>query len=358
MISNFYIASLLSDFEPAALAVVIVGLVVGASNFLLLRGARKRKREGRIARQLSFFTICCVGGVGIVLTLPLEENLRGQMLSLGGLVFTAVVGLGSTTLFSNAMAGLMLRTMHGFRPGDFIEVEGKLGRVTERGLFHTEIQTEHRDLCTLPNLYLATRPVQVISATGTMIAGEVSLGYDVAHDRITKLLEEAAEACGLSEPFVRIMSLGDYSVVYRVSGFLEEVKQLLSARSNLNAAMLDALHSGGVEIVSPSFMNQRALDPAKAVIPRKRRSKEVPLEGSEAEALIFDKADRAERLDELKKSRTKLLEDAKELEGELGKREAEEAEDLRRQVLDLRARAAAIDEELEAEEASEEQADS
>jgi small conductance mechanosensitive channel len=353
MLSTLPPIDLASEWTAAIVMVGVVALVITVSNWLLLRGKRRSSSAGRIARQLAFFAVCCFGAVTIVLALPLEDNLRGQMLSLAGLVFTAVVGLGSTTLFSNAMAGFMLRSMHGFRAGDFIEVEGELGRVTERGLFHTEIQIESSDLMTLPNLYLATRPVQVIRGSGTQVAGDVSLGYDVSHVRVAELLVQAAERAGLDEPFVRVMELGDFSISYRVSGRFEEVKHLLSARSKLHTAMLDSLHEGGVEIVSPTFMNQRALDPSGAVVPEQQRSRSQPLssteESGEAEAIIFDKAEQAERLEELAESRTKLEEAAKEADVAAGKASGVEVDDLKRQAADLRARVAAIDEELQAE---------
>ena len=63
--------------------------------------------------------------------------------------------------------------MRNFRPGDFVRVGERLGRVTERGLFHTEIQTEDRDLTTLPNLYLVTNPVTVVRASGTIVSTTV-----------------------------------------------------------------------------------------------------------------------------------------------------------------------------------------
>jgi small conductance mechanosensitive channel len=349
MISILESENLASELIPVALTVLVVAMVVGAGNLMLLKGARSRSGAARIVRQLSFFAICCIGAVTIVLSLPLEENLRGQMLSLFGLVFTAVVGLGSTTLFSNAMAGFMLRSTRGFRAGDFIEVEGKLGRVTERGLFHTEIQTEARDLCTFPNAYLASRPVQVIRASGTMVMGEVSLGYDVPQDLVKKLLVRAAEVAGLSDPIVRVRLLGDFSITYRVWGFLEEVKHLLGARSKLNSAVLDALHEGGVEIVSPSFMNQRALDPAQPVIPHpspRRFESDPPGSDEETEAIIFDKADQAGRIEELRQTRNKLLEEAEHADAAAGEAQGREAEDLEKQAQGLRAHAAAIEEEL------------
>ncbi len=97
--------------------------------------------------------------------------------------------LYSTTLASNAMAGLMLRIVRSFKPGDYIRVGDFLGRVTERGLFHTEIQNERSDLVTLPNLYVTSNAVTVIRPSGTFVSATLSLGYDIHHDEIEKTLE-------------------------------------------------------------------------------------------------------------------------------------------------------------------------
>ncbi len=114
--------------------------------------------------------------------------------------------------------------------------------VSERGLFHTEIQTENRDLTTIPNLYLVTNAVRVTRSSGTFISGVCSLGYDVNRQKIEKALLDAAERAELKDPFVRITELGDFSVVYKVYGMVKDIKTVLSAQSRLNAMILDALH--------------------------------------------------------------------------------------------------------------------
>ena len=109
------------------------------------------------------------------------------------------------------MAGLMLQVVKSFNPGDFIRVGERMGRVTERGLFHVEIQTEDRDLTTLPNLHLATNPVTVVHSTGTIISAELSLGYDISHTKIEELLKQAVNQAGLQDAFVLIISLNDFT---------------------------------------------------------------------------------------------------------------------------------------------------
>ena len=115
------------------------------------------------------------------------------------------------------------------------------------------IQNEFRDLVTIPNLYLTTHPVTTTRSSGTIVSATVSLGYDVSRTKIEELLLVAAGNTGLQDPFVQILDLGDFSVTYRISGLLTNVKRLLSARTRLRAAMLTALHEAGVEIVSPTF---------------------------------------------------------------------------------------------------------
>ncbi len=264
--------------------------------------ARKsgEKSKNSVRRQVITIILSLVGLLIIILVSPLDGTRQGQLLSLIGILFSAAIALSSTTLIGNAMAGMMLRAVRSFKPGDWVRVGEQFGRVTERGLFHIEIQTEDRDLTTLPNLYLVTNPVKVIRSSGTVVTAEVSLGYDVPYTKIKGLLLKAAEKAKLKEPFVHVINLGDFSVTYRTAGLLEEVKHLLSAQTKLKEAILDALHDGGVEIVSPTFMNTRAIPIERRFVPDLHVSPDKPSSDSAPEAMLFDKAEQAESLEKLR----------------------------------------------------------
>lgn len=325
---------------------VLAGLLVLGVNLRLAR--RSDEPQIRLIRQL------VTAGTGLIVFIlavaiaPMEPGTREQVLKVFGLALTGVVAFGSTTFVSNAMAGLLLRSLRSFRPGDFLRVGDEFGRATECGLFHTEIQTEDRDLTTIPNLYLVTHPVTVIHASGTIVSATVSLGYDVAHQRIEELLLEAGKQAELKEPFVQVMELGDFAVIYRLAGFLEDVKHILSARSRLRSAMLDALHAGGVEIVSPTFMNQRRLEPGERFIPEWRDTgrgeAEREVEEGPPEKVIFDKAEEAGKLEELRKQREALEAELVEL-GQKKEGAASDAERSR-----AKERLAALDVEIEGKE--------
>jgi small-conductance mechanosensitive channel len=305
---------------------LVVVLVVAGTQWLLQR--RFGAVEGRALQRQGLMALLLFAAIlAVVVSLPIEDSTRGQLLSLIGLLVSAAIALSSTTFIGNMMAGVLLRVVRSFRTGDFIRIEGNFGRVSEQGLLHTEIQTEDRDLITLPNLFLVTHPVRVIRSSGTVVSADVSLGYDVDHHKVERTLLEAADDAGLKEPFVRILELGDFSISYRVAGMLKEVKQLLTARSRLRAAVIDHLHAAAVEIVSPRFQNQRLIADDVRFLPPSDEPRSERLEGDRIfpEELIFDKADQAESVGKLRSAHDSLVSKVEELEATL--KDSPEGED-------------------------------
>jgi small-conductance mechanosensitive channel len=321
---------------PLLATVVLGGLGLWFGHWLLSR-RRGSRADLHFATQIwSLLGVVLVLVMAIVAA-PVESETRGQLLSLVGLALTAILALASTSFVANAMAGLMLRAVGSFRPGDFVRSDGAFGRVTERGLFHTEIQTEDRDLTTVPNLHLVTRPFTVVSASGTIVSADVSLGYDVPRSRVEALLLEAGRAAGLDEPFVQVLALGDFAVSYKVAGFLEETRRLLTKRSDLREQMLDVLHRAGIEIVSPRFMNQRSLEPERRFLPKDLPPARAADSGSVPEDRIFDKAEEAGRLEAHREEHAVIEREIAELEAQLAEQEGSDRYRLQRSI-DLRRR--------------------
>jgi len=324
---------------PLLGVVVLFVLILCLVDWLLKKNKRVGKSEGQFSHHIIMLSVTALGILLCLLTLPVNDETKKNLLTVFGLVVTAVITLGSTTFTSNALAGLMLRTMDKFRPGDFLKVDDYFGRVTERGLFHTEIQTEDRDLMTFANMYLIQQPITVIHATGTMISASVSLGYDVPVDTVDKLLVEAGVAAGLEEPFMRITDLGDFSVSYRLTGFLKDIKNLLGTRSALRRAMLNSLHGAGIEIASPSIMIQRPIDNYQKILPLQNGTIETPNPtSSSSETRIFDKAEKAGKIEDLRRRHEEMKEQVKDLKDRLGKATPEEKSEIEEQITKLNKR--------------------
>jgi len=308
-------------FSLLPLAGVILALVI--INRILNRQAQQISGR-RFRNQLVMAAVSFVGILVIIIMLPIETGMRGQLLTLVGIIISVTISLSSSTFLGNAMAGVMLKSLRNFRSGDFVQVGEHFGRVTERGLFHTEIQTASRDLTTLPNLFLATTPVTVVRSSGTIVDATVSLGFDIPHSRIEKLLMAAGEKAELKDPFVQVLELGDYSVTYRVAGLLEDTKRLLTFRSRLRVAMLDCLHRDGVEIVSPNFMNVRDYDPKHDFVPPTTTAT-APVAADAPLAVVFDKAEEAQTISSLHKDVEDLEQRIEEIRIEIKKAPDDEA---------------------------------
>ena len=300
---------------PTLATLFIVAATLALTRLILFRNRPAFARQESLGRQIILVCIGILGFAAVILSLPIEPEDRRQLLSLSGLLLSGAIALASTSFLGNIMAGLMLRSVKNIQTGDYLFVEDLEGRVSERGLFRVEIQTPSRDLTSIPNMFLASHPVRVVQDSGTLIQTEVSLGYDVDRKKVEALLQEAATRSELSDPFVLVRKLENHSVVYQVSGILQDVSRRLSVMSRLNGNVLDVLHESGIEIASPTIMNQRPMDKDQRIIPEESRvaaSKRHKEETEDrADRLAFDKADAAalkEKLVSLEHGLTEYLE--------------------------------------------------
>lgn len=292
-----------TELIPTFITVLVFSVLFSGFRFLSKRRTDWTKNN-QMGIQLAWLVFCLAMLTAVIASLPISEATKGQLLSLIGIVLSAGLALSSTTIIGNALSGAMLKEL---KLGDFIKVADTQGRISERGLLHIEIQTEDKNLTVLPNLYLATQPYSIIHSKGTIISCDLSLGYDVDRVLVEQSLLAAAEKAGLESGFVLITALGDFSICYRVSGVLSEIKQQMSARTELHKAVLDSLHDAGIEIVSPNFMNTRALAD-QAVIPSPRKHLEPEDKFLDIESIVFDKAEDAENLDSLKQKLSRARE--------------------------------------------------
>ena len=285
-----------------SLIITILLLVVFS---YLFREKQLFSRE-KIFQQLILIAIFVVGLIFIIFTLPLDIDTKNLLITLLGIVSGAAIAFSSSTFISNAMAGIMLRLIKPFRIGDYIKINDTFGRVTEINFLHTQIQSQERDLVTIPNIALVSHPLKTIRTSGTIISTELSLGYNVPRKKIEKNLLLAAEKAKLENPFVHITELGDFSIKYKVGGLQKDVGSLITSSSDFKKHVVDALHGDSIEIVSPTFMNQRQIQENTLFIPlaEEESTYEADIQKSvlekTTEQIIFDRAIEAENLDKIK----------------------------------------------------------
>ncbi|MCK9342658.1 MAG: mechanosensitive ion channel family protein [Massilibacteroides sp.] len=294
--------------EPVSIILVLILLLF--ANSWLFKKVKSTIVYRNIIKNSIATLLLFVGLLVFILSFPIDKTLKGQILSFLAIVVSAGIALSSTTVLGNLIAGIMNNSMNRFRNGDLIKIGDLQGRVTKKSIFHTEIQLEDSNFITIPNLYIATNPVKLTRKTDTVISTSVSLGYDIPRIIIEESLKEAAILTGLTDPYVYITNLGDYSVLYKIHGFLEDSSKYFSTISILNGNVMDMLHKKRIEIVSPSFMNQiNAND--KIFIPKEMVEKDLKNNQRIPEDLIFDEAIKSENIEKKKDKLKELTEQQK-----------------------------------------------
>ena len=286
-----------SLFEPIVIFVILVFLLI--INSWIFKKIKFVKSYGTVIKNIFSILIVLIGLLFFIFSFPIDKTLKGQILSFLAIIISAGIALSSTTVLGNLIAGIMNNSMKRFRNGDLIKIGELQGRVTKISIFHTEIQLEDSNFITIPNLYIATNPVKLTRKTDTVISTSVSLGYDIARTKIEESLKEAAFSTGLTDPYVYITNLGDYSVLYKIHGFLEDSNKYFSTISLLNENVMDVLHKNKIEIVSPTFMNQRNAN-ENVFIPKEILKPEISNDEQLPEDLVFDEAIKSEKIEQKK----------------------------------------------------------
>lgn len=93
---------------PRILTLGFVAAVLAAADWSLRR-RWQGKPQAQYRLQLILLSLTFAGILAVVVALPVGDSLRGQLLSLIGLLLSAAIALSSTTFIGNLMAGLMLR---------------------------------------------------------------------------------------------------------------------------------------------------------------------------------------------------------------------------------------------------------
>lgn len=285
--------------------VVVITVVLFFLNSLIFKKIDLKNSKG--SKGIISFFLLLISLVMFILVLPIDKSSKSQILSLMGIVISAGIALSSTTILGNLIAGFMNNSIGNFKNGNLIEFGNFKGRIIKKGIFHTELQLDDSNFVNIPNLQLANNPIKLIRKSNTIVSTSVSLGYEISHEKIVQSLKDAAILTDLKNPYVYITSLGDFSVLYKIHGFLEDNSKYFSTKSLLNSNVIDKLHNNNIEIVSPNFMNQRRVDnqefiPREKFIPKEESNQKLP------EKLIFDEAIKSEKL-EVKKDYLKTIDE-------------------------------------------------
>jgi small-conductance mechanosensitive channel len=211
-----------------------------------------------------------VWGLGIAIAYPYLPGASSEAFKGLSVLFGVMVTLGSAGLVTQAMSGLVVIYARALRKGDFVEVNGVQGVVTEVASLATKIINVRNEEITIPNSVLIASPIhnysKLAGTQGTLLTTKVTIGYDTPWRQVHAMLEEAARRTPnvrkAPPPYVYQRALSDFYVEYELFVSIDKPLDRIPIQSALHAAIQDVFNEYGVQIMSPHFLGQ----PQQAVV--------------------------------------------------------------------------------------------
>lgn len=270
-----------------ALVFVIVAYAACAVTTRLIRRARwvigrlERKMDETVVRYILRFknvVIFLVAGFFYASFVPGLRALLGTMMAGAGIT-ALVVGFAAKSTLANLVSGLSLAVYRPFRIGDVVSVENEYGTVEDITLRHTVVRTWQYKRLIIPNERMDSITLINYSIIDPRILCTIEMGvsYDTDLDLARRLIVEEAKKCphrdeGAEEPWVRVISHGDFSIGLRLYVWTPNVDSSWLARFWLLEYVKKRFDREGVEIPFP----YRTLVYKKDLPPPRREESEDP----------------------------------------------------------------------------------
>ncbi|HZD06469.1 MAG TPA: mechanosensitive ion channel domain-containing protein, partial [Longimicrobiales bacterium] len=248
---------------PSTVAVfaVIVALSWGLSR--LARRATARKLRVRqvdpgtvaITQRLIHYGIMAVGlAVGL-------DNLGVNLAALfaAGAVFAVGIGFAMQNIAQNFVSGLILLVERSIKPGDVVEVEGRVVAVSSMGIRSTVARTRDDEELIIPNSSLVQNTVKNYTFQDSLYRLRAPVGVEYGSDmnQVKQVLEATAKnlewPIKAREPVVLLREFADSAVVFEVSVWMNDPWTAPRSLSQLNEAVWWALKDAGITIAFPQL---------------------------------------------------------------------------------------------------------
>ncbi len=248
---------------------ILIVILVSILLFILINkfyDKLKKKFLGDIFPVRKIWVNLAVAMAAMILILTGLPGISNNVIQLVGLVLGAIVAFSSSTLIANFMSGILIKIIQPYKVGHMIKVKEHLGMVYHIGILHTEIQTPHREIVHIPNLVAISDNITNYTEGDYIVNANVSLGYDISRRKAEQLLIKAIRKTGLKDAFVLVEQLGNSSITYQANGLLEDVTEMITAKSRLMMNILDEFSKNNIEVLSPMYISKRDVLQNKKII--------------------------------------------------------------------------------------------
>jgi potassium-dependent mechanosensitive channel len=193
----------------------------------------------------------------------------GIVLSLGviGLDFTSLaivagglsvgVGIGLQDMVSNFVSGLILLFEQSLRPGDVVELDGRISQVERIGLRATTVRTRTNEELIIPNNRFTSEQVKNLTRSDRLVQVLIPIG--ISYKSNPQFVRHLAVETALSHPLVlsnpepRLLfrAYGESSLDFSLAVSINQPELSFTIKSDLYYQLWDAFAEHNIEIPFP-----------------------------------------------------------------------------------------------------------
>ena len=176
-----------------------------------------------------------------------------------GAVFAVGIGFALKSIAENFVAGVILLLERTIRPGDILQVEGKIVKVISVGIRASIVETRDGESVIIPNSVLIQTSVTNFTLRDPAVRVRVDVGVTygsdmrVVKDTLTEVASALNERWGVPDrqPLVVMKGFGDNSVGWEIGVWIDQPFEWRPAVSEISEAVWWAFQTRGITIAFP-----------------------------------------------------------------------------------------------------------
>ncbi|MGF6776621.1 mechanosensitive ion channel domain-containing protein [Paraburkholderia sp. GAS334] len=194
------------------------------------------------------FLAAAVASLGFVLNIPI-----------GGLAATSgalaiVVGLAIQSTLSDVFAGIVLNTTEPYHIGNWVNIDGVEGRVTEMNWRATHLLTSQGNIVIVPNNVAAK--AKIVNNSRPSALHGVSITLEISPEErpavvlaaLNSALANASIVLGAPEPYAVVKAASANAMHYEVMAYVDDMARKTQATNELYDLCYRHLYAAGVEL--------------------------------------------------------------------------------------------------------------
>ena len=207
----------------------------------------------QITKRLLHYAVMALG-LSIAIT---QVGINLNALFAAGAIFAVGIGFAMQNIAQNFVSGLILLIERAIKPGDILEVEGRVVRVLKMGIRTTIARTRDDEEIIIPNATLVQSTVTNYTLDDPIFRVRADVGVHYGSDMraVRAALLSAANAMTWRlperDPVILLTDFGDSSVDWQVSLWCDNAWTAPRVQSDLREAIWWALKEAEIEISYP-----------------------------------------------------------------------------------------------------------